>query len=89
MAGNTINKNNINSNTLNLPDEVVDSSWEDDVDVDYAIYGGTEAGERVYRNRNEVPEQTLEEAKALRVKLQGVGIKTLFSLQREALATAA
>ena len=28
--------------TLKLPNAVVDSDWKDDVDVDYAIYGGNE-----------------------------------------------
>ena len=30
---------------LSIPNKVIDSEWRDDIDVDYAIYGGDEKNE--------------------------------------------
>ena len=40
--------------TLKIPNTVVDSDWKDDVDVDYAIYGGNEKNEREYIPQAEI-----------------------------------
>ena len=42
--------------TINLPKQVVDSDWKDDVDVDYAIYGGNEKEEKSYISPNTISE---------------------------------
>ncbi|MBR3175998.1 hypothetical protein IKF26_01185 [Candidatus Saccharibacteria bacterium] len=51
--------------TLELPKEVVDSSWEDDVDTsnfDYQLYGKSEEGEIAYKliKKPEAKDSTLD-----------------------------
>ena len=64
--------------TLKIPNTVVDSDWKDDVDVDYAIYGGNEKNEREYIPQAEIKKETIE-----RIKKQKIGKFALFSIANE------
>lgn len=80
MAGKNINQ-------FNIPDEVENPNWQQwqiDSGVDYAIYGGDEAAEGKYINRNQVSQETAAEAKALRERLSGIGGKALRLVMQEA-----
>lgn len=48
---------------LNLPSEVHDSDWHDD--VDYAIYGENEKSEREYISPDKVSKVSIEKIKEL------------------------
>ena len=65
--------------TLKLPNAVVDSDWKDDVDVDYAIYGGNEKQEREY-----VSQEQLSKEKIDRIKKRKIGMVALLSSQNTA-----
>ena len=65
--------------TLKIPNTVVDSDWKDDVDVDYAIYGGNEKQEREY-----VSQEQLSKEKIDRIKKRKIGMVALFSSQNTA-----
>ena len=65
--------------TLKLPNAVVDSDWKDDVDVDYAIYGGNEKQER-----ESVSQEQLSKEKIDRIKKRKLGMVALFSSQNTA-----
>ena len=68
---------NPNIPTLNIPDQVIDSEWQDDIDVDYAIYGGTDEGEGEYISPDSVKDESLDQIKNFQVKLALNGIKRL------------
>ena len=58
--------------TLKIPNELIDSEWRDDVDVDYAIYGGNEKKEREFISPEDVSketEQLIEKIKKRNIKL--------------------
>ncbi len=58
--------------TLNISNQVVNSDWKDDIDVDYAIYGGDESRETaefINPSRTEENPETIEKIKKLQVKL--------------------
>ena len=62
---------------LNIPNNVVDSEWKDDVDVDYAIYGGDEKKEAkigLEKNKNAVVSKEAME-KIRRIKDKKIGLK--------------
>ncbi len=63
---------------IKLPNTVVDSDWKDDVDVDFAIYGGTEINEREYVPQAKIKKETIE-----RIKSQRVGKFALFTAKTE------
>lgn len=71
-------KEKIMAEIIKLPNTVVDSDWKDDVDVDYAIYGGTEKNEREYVPQAEIKKETIE-----RIKSQKVGKFALFTAKTE------
>jgi len=48
---------------LNIPTEVWESNWKDDVDVDYAIYGDSEEAEKEYVNKEKTTDD-IDEIKA-------------------------
>jgi len=58
--------------TLKIPTKLIDSEWRDDVDVDYAIYGGNEKKEREFIS----PETLSDEA---RIKIEEIKRKSLRS----------
>ncbi len=64
---------------LNLPKQVINTNWKDDVDVDYAIYGGNEKQEREY-----VSQEQLSKEKIDRIKKRKIGMVALFSSQNTA-----
>ncbi|MBQ7201940.1 hypothetical protein IJS18_00925 [Candidatus Saccharibacteria bacterium] len=64
--------------TLELPNTVIDSDWKDDVDVDYAIYGGSEKNERQYISPDEIKKETLN-----KIKQQRIGKFALFKVSQE------
>ena len=70
-------KGKIMAETLKLPNTVVDSDWKDDVDVDYAIYGGNEKFEREYVSQQEIKKETIE-----RIKKQKIGKLALFNMNQ-------
>ena len=53
--------------TLKLPNAVVDSDWKDDVDVDYAIYGGNEKQEREYVSQEQLSKEKIERIKKRKI----------------------
>lgn len=63
--------------TLNIPDQVIDSEWRDDIDVDYAIYGGNDEREGEYISPDSVNQESLEQIKDFQVKLAFSGLKKL------------
>lgn len=52
--------------TINLPKQVINSNWKDDVDVDYAIYGDTEKEEREYISPKSVDRETRSKIEAIK-----------------------
>lgn len=64
--------------TFNIPDDgkVQDSDWKDDIDVDYAIYGGNEKQEGEYINPDKVITKETRE-KINRIKARKIGITTM------------
>ena len=78
------NKNTIS--TLNIPKQVVDSAWKDDIDVDYAIYGGDEQKEGEYISPKKASKESLEQIKSFQVKLAFTGLKKFRNQQLAKLA---
>ncbi len=66
---------NTNKQTLNIPNKVIDSEWKDDIDVDYAIYGGDEKEEEEYISPKKVSKESLKQIKSFQVKLAFSGLK--------------
>ena len=66
------------ADTLKLPNTVIDSDWKDDVDVDYAIYGGSEKNERQYVSQTEISKEKIE-----RIKQRKIGMVALFSQEQK------
>ena len=64
--------------TLKLPNTVIDSDCKDDVDVDYAIYGGSEKNERQYVSQTEISKEKIE-----RIKQRKIGMVALFSQEQK------
>ena len=57
--------------TLNLPNQVINSNWKDDVDVDYAIYGGNEQNETekfINPSQTEENPEAIEKIKQFQIK---------------------
>ena len=50
---------------LNIPTEVWESNWKDDVDVDYAIYGNNEKQEAAYIAPEEISNESIEMIKSM------------------------
>ena len=80
------NKNTIS--TLNIPEQVVKSAWKDDIDVDYAIYGGNEKQEGKYISPKKVSKESLAQIKSFQVKLAFGGLKRFRNQQLSKLAAA-
>ncbi|MBR3270086.1 hypothetical protein IKG07_02460 [Candidatus Saccharibacteria bacterium] len=64
--------------TFNIPDDgkVQDSDWKDDIDVEFAIYGGSEKKEGEYINPDKVVTKETQR-KIDRIKAKKIGITTL------------
>ncbi|MBQ3280463.1 hypothetical protein IJG92_02300 [Candidatus Saccharibacteria bacterium] len=64
--------------TFNVPNsgKVEDSDWKDDIDVDFAIYGGNEKQEGEYVNPDKVITKETRE-KIDRIKAKKIGVTTL------------
>ena len=52
---------------LKIPKKVVDSAWEDDIDIDYAIYGDNEKAEATYIPPDEVSKESIRKIKAQKI----------------------
>ena len=65
--------------TINLPKQVINSNWKDDVDVDYAIYGDNEKQEAEYIAPDKISKKSIEKIKAidLRQRFKNRGEKLL------------
>ena len=61
---------------LKIPNEVVDSDWEDDIDIDYAIYGDSEKNEATYVSPSEVSKENIK-----KIKAQKIGHIALFNFK--------
>lgn len=72
------NPNNPKISTFNVPNngKVEDSDWTDDIDVDFAIYGGNEKKEGEYINPDKVITKETRE-KINRIKAKKIGVTTL------------
>lgn len=57
---------------LKIPNQVIDSDWKDDVDVDYAIYG-SESKERSYVSPEEVSRDSIKRIKARKTGRAALG----------------
>lgn len=77
----------IKTQTLNIPNKVIDSEWKDDIDVDYAIYGNDEGQEGEYISPKTVSKESIDQIKNFQVKLAWNGLKR-FRKQELAKATA-
>lgn len=81
--------------TFNVPDEVIDSAWQDDIDVDYAtsssqekpadfeIYGDNEKKEGEYISPRKVSKESIKQIKSFQDKLAFSGL-TRFRKQMQA-----
>lgn len=75
----------LKTQTLNIPTEVVDSEWRDDIDTDYAtredvgqdfeIYGSNEKQEGEYISPSKVSKESIEQIKNFQVGLAFGGLK--------------
>lgn len=75
--------------TLNIPSEVVDSDWRDDIDTDYAtrkdvhrdqdfeIYGNNEKQEGEYISPKSISKESLTQIKDFQIKLAMNGLNRL------------
>ena len=73
--------------TLNIPNEVIDSDWKDDIDVDYAIYGNDETEEGEYISPTSISKESIEKIKKFEdVKLAFSGIKQFRRAEQAKLA---
>ena len=79
----------LKTQTLNIPDKVVDSDWKDDVDVDYAIYGNTEKQEGQYVSPKSVSKESIKEIKSFQEKLAFRSLKAFRQKEQKKLAVAA
>ena len=86
----------LKTQTLNIPTEVVDSDWRDDIDKDYAtqedvnqdfeIYGDNEKQEGEYISPKKVSKESLSQIKNFQVKLAFSGLKKLRAKELKAAA---
>lgn len=87
----------LKTQTLNIPDEVIDSAWQDDIDVDYAtssgqypdadfeIYGDNERKEGEYISPRSVSRESIKQIKSFQDKLAFSGL-TRFRKKMQKLA---
>ena len=76
-----------NKETWKIPGngkEIIDSAWQDDIDKDFAIYGGNEKGEREYINRNKISKESIKHIKDFQRIKQGMGLTALKETAKEA-----
>lgn len=61
----------LGGSTWNIPNngKVVDSDWTDDIDKQFAIYGGDETREGEYISPNSIKKETAAEIKSFQEKL--------------------
>lgn len=88
----------LNTQTLNIPSEVVDSEWRDDIDTDYAtrgdddlnksfeFYGTNEEQEGEYISPSAVSNESIKEIKSFQEKL---AFRSLNKFRKQELAKAA
>ena len=64
--------------TIKIPNQVVNSDWKKDIDVDYAIYGDTEKEEREYISPESVDKETERKINAIKQRNIKIGSLALF-----------
>ena len=71
--------------TFNVPNsgKVEDSDWTDDIDVDFALYGGTEKQEGEYINPDKVVTKETQR-KNDRIKAKKIGVSVMSILTEKA-----
>ncbi len=69
---------------LSIPNEVVNSAWRDDVDVDYATYGKNDKEEMEYISPQQVSEET--EKKLEKIKSQNIKFGIMARFAKDKLA---
>ncbi len=71
--------------TFNVPNsgKVEDSDWTDDIDVDFAIYGGNEKQEGEYINPDKVVTKETQR-KIDRIKAKKIGVSVMSILTEKA-----
>ena len=91
----------LHTKTLNIPSEVVDSDWRDDIDTDYAtredvisspdfeIYGNNEKKEGEYISPKSVSRESIREIKSFQEKLAFRSLKAFRQKEQKKLAAAA
>ena len=70
--------------TFNVPNDgkVEDSDWRDDIDVDFAIYGGNERQEGEYINPDKVvTKETQRKIDRIKAKKIGATVSEVLKLQ--------
>ncbi len=75
--------------TLTIPNEVIDSDWEDDIDVDYAIYGQNEKQEGEYISPDSVSKESIKRIKSRQIRLAINGLGRFRKREQKELAHAA
>ena len=55
--------------TLNIPNKVINSDWKDDIDVDYAIYGGNEKEEMKFISKKDLGKKVMNITKIKNEKI--------------------
>ena len=74
--------------TIKLPKKVHKSNWQDDIDVDYAIYGDDEKREMQYISPNSVSKASINKIKSMdlrpRFEKRGQAIVKAFDFSQAA-----
>lgn len=77
--------------TFNVPGngKVVDSPWQDDIDIDYAIYGDDEKKEGEYISPTKVSKESIKRIKNRQIRLGFIGLQKFSQKEQRELAHAA
>ena len=82
------NPNKISNFPLPADGKVIDSAWKDDIDVEYAIYGGSEKDEGQYISPDSVSKESIKEIKGFQEKLAFSSLKRFRQREQEKLQAA-
>ncbi len=59
---------------LNIPNKTINSNWQDDIDVDYATYGGNDKAEREYISPDKVSKESIKRIKERKIGRSALAI---------------
>lgn len=87
----------LKTQTLNIPNQVIDSDWKDDIDVgyatstddnglDFAIYGDDETKEGEYISPSEVSKESIKRIKNRQIRLAFTGLRKFRQREQKELA---